>query len=230
MKCIMRTLRKLLLLSTLIIVATGIVFFWPKSHDAMPALETGDIILQSHQTPQAWPIAFATSSLYSHTGIIIKQSDGSYHVLDSAGEVKESPFEEWIQHGHGQQFAIYRDTRLSSEEKQQLVDAAKEFYGMPYDYVFLFDNNSLYCSELPYRMYHKLGLSIGKVEKVGDLNVNNPLVEWLIESRWQMHPHCVEQKKSYKACRELVMQQELISPASIARDPNMKQIYSNYWF
>lgn len=229
MKKLLRFLTFALLIIALPLAAGAALLMLPADHADMPPLETGDLILQSHKDIQAWPVAVASGSRFSHIGVIImRQDDAEYQVLDSAGKVRQWPLEQWLDRGHGKQFQVYRDKRLTPDQKAQLVAAATPYYGKPYDYVFLFDNDGFYCSELIYNLYRDIGMDIGKVERIGELNVNNPVTEWLIKKRWQMHPKCAG--KTYGDCRETVMNQDLITPASIARDPNVQLVYSNYRF
>ncbi len=228
MKKLLRFLALAVFIIALPVAAGATLLMWPRSHTDMPPLETGDLILQSHKDIAAWPVSIASQSRFSHIGIIVRKTDGTLRVLDSSGSVGERDLEQWINLGHGRQFEVYRDTRLTPLQKAQLVNAAHTYDGMPYDYVFLFDNDSLYCSELVYNAYRDIGVNIGKVQKISSLKVNNPVTEWLIKKRWRMHPKCKD--LNYAACRKLVMNQELITPGSIADDKNVQLIYSNYWF
>jgi hypothetical protein len=56
---------------------------------------------------------------------------------------------------------------------EQIVPAAGNMYGKPYDIFFSFNNDAIYCSELPYLAYRAAGISIGKIQKGADLHVDN---------------------------------------------------------
>jgi hypothetical protein len=56
---------------------------------------------------------------------------------------------------------------------EQIVTAAGNLYGKPYDIFFSFNNDAIYCGELPYLAYRAAGISIGKIQKVADLHVDN---------------------------------------------------------
>lgn len=60
------------------------------------------------------------------------------------------------------------------------------------------------------------------------MNLNNRAVQNLFEKRWQKHPLCKSIVKDAKSCWKIVLEQELITPLSIAKDPDMTKIYSNY--
>jgi hypothetical protein len=95
---------------------------------------------------------------------------------------------------------------------------------------FYFDNDAVYCSELVYDAYKETGIPVGKIEKIGGLHIDNPAAMKLLEQRWQSHPLCRNGKaKDFETCRDKIMQQDLITPASIAADPKLETVYSNYW-
>lgn len=91
-------------------------------------------------------------------------------------------------------------------------------------------NDTIYCRELVYDAYKGMGISLGKVEKIGDLHINNRAAMKLLKQRWQSHPLCRNGKaKNFESCGEKIMKQDLITPASIAADPKLETVYSNYW-
>lgn len=222
----------LILSGLLLLAGLAGLYLWPLdlNEDALAHIKTGDLIFQSHTDRQAIAVALASGSRYSHVGIIHRRPDGGINVLDSAGSVGEQPLADWVKYGHGRRFAVYRDTRLTDAQREELLRAAAPHWGKGYDFIFWFDNETLYCSELPYLMYKGIGLPVGRVQTIGELNVDNMFVRNLIEERWQMHPRCQGEGFTYESCTELVMAQPLVTPASLAEDPNMQPIYSNYPF
>lgn len=221
-----RYLAKLLGLSVVLGIAIVLISLTrPFELPTLPPLKSGDLILQTLHTPQSLAIMLASESLYTHVGIIKATSRG-YVVIDSAGKVGETPLKEWIERGRFQRFTILRDNRLSALSRGALLDHAIFFYGKPYDYYFQLDSDPLYCSELPYKLYQSIGLSLGKLENIGSLHVNLPPVQSLIKERLQTYPKCVD--KPAELCYRMIMEQQVITPASIARDPHMTVIFSNY--
>jgi hypothetical protein len=103
-------------------------------------------------------------------------------------------------------------------------------YGQPYNKFFAFEDKGIYCSELPYLAYKEAGISIGTLQKIGELHVDNMAVRKLIEQRWRDYPACKTQQMDFDECRRHVLDQELVTPRSIAKDPQLKEIYSNYPF
>ena len=88
---------------------------------------------------------------------------------------------------------------------------ALSFKGRPYDQFFQWDTRRLYCSELVHDIYLVgAGLSIGRVQQIGDLNLSSPVVQRLITRRF---------KKVLK--RPLDTQELIITPVAMFEDPRL---------
>lgn len=198
-----------------------------KDYRVLPALENGDLIFQTSTSNQAKAILFATMSPYTHMGIVrVKQDE--ILVVEAVQPLRETPLNDWIARGVLGRYSVFRLPSLTAKQKRKVLLNAKSLYGWPYDMFFSFDNNAIYCSELPYLAYKEAGIELGKVQKVSDLNFDNPLVRKLIESRWQRHPACKAKGYDFDACYQHILQQSLVTPESIAGDTQLVKIYSNY--
>lgn len=149
-------------------------------------------------------------------------------MIEAVGTVKGTPLKDWVNRALLKRVAIYRDSTLTPAQAKRVLVEAKTYYGRPYDIFFSFNNHAMYCSELPYLAYKGAGISIGKVQKVLELNFDNALVRKLIKSRWQRHEECKSKAYGFEKCFQHILNQDLITPASIAEDPRFEKIYSNY--
>jgi len=207
-----------------------ILSIWVITRDPnLPPLKDGDLIFQTSTSTQSKAILVATASAYTHVGLLKKQGD-AWVVIEAVAHVKETPLTEWIDRGLFKRVAIYRDSQLSAAQTQQIFSAATHLYGKPYNPFFSFDDNGIYCSELPYLAYKAAGIPIGEIQKVADLNIDNILVKKLIAQRWQRYPACQMRHYDFEACYRYILAQPLITPASLARDGQFEKIYSNYLF
>lgn len=194
----------------------------------LPPLKDGDLIFQTTWVPDVTPaIALASDSWYIHTGIIRQGDDGPL-VIHAAQTVSETPLSEWIAAGMLGRFAVYRYNDLTPNKAAAVLEAAKTYYGRPYDHYFSFDNEAMYCSELEYLAFHDAGLPLGRLEKTGTLHINNRFVRGLIEQRWQHYPACLNKGYDFERCYQAIMEGKLITPASIAHDSHVTRIFSNY--
>jgi hypothetical protein len=211
------------------ILLCGIVgsAFYALAGEDYPPLKDGDLIFQTSTSSQSSAILVATANAFTHMGII-KNDGGKISVIEAAGTVRETPFKAWVERGVMSRVAIYRDSGLNAAQAKRLLAAAQTLYGRPYDIFFSFNNEAIYCSELPWLAYKTIGVSIGKVQKISALNVDNRLVKKLIEQRWQRNTECTERGYDFDQCFKHILDQSLVTPASIAADPRFKQIYSDY--
>ena len=191
-------------------------------------LHDGDLIFQTTVNSQSTAIMMASKSLYTHVGIV-KHYGNQIVVIEATGPVKETPLNDWINHGALSRISVMRDTRMTTKQAQHLFKQAKTYYGQPYDPHFRFNNGKLYCSELPYILHQQAGIPIGQTHTVTELNSHNPIVEHLMKTRWQTDPIC-NGLSSFRACQPKMLSQQLITPAGLMNDRNLTHVYSNYPF
>jgi hypothetical protein len=199
-----------------------------ENHD-YPPLQDGDLVFQTSTSSQAMPILIATAHPFTHMGLI-NHDGGNLVVIEAARTVTATPLVDWIHRGFLRRVAIYRDAKLTKEQKATIIASAKELYGKPYDIFFSFNNDAIYCSELAYLAYKAAGIEIGTIQKMSDLHLDNVFVKRLIRQRWQRDTECTSQHYNFEQCYDYILRQELVTPASIAKDSQFERIYSNYPF
>jgi hypothetical protein len=220
----------ILVLILIPVVYAGALYFARADLDTLPPLESGDLIFQTFINNQSLPIIVATGSLVTHVGMVHKQQDGSYTVIHAASHVIEVPLAEFVRYGWGQRFTVLRYPGLNDTQRAAIIKDAESYLGRSYNYVFYMKAQELYCSELPYLAFKSSNLSVGNVEKIGDLNMNNRVVENLFKERWQMHPACNQAGMDYQSCWKEVLSEPIITPISIRNDQHLLTIYNNYLF
>jgi len=144
-------------------------------------LRDGDIIFQTSRSELSTPIQRATHSQYSHMGIIFLRN-GNPYVYEAIKTVQYTPLRNWIARGEGSHYVVKRlreaDRILTSQAVTKLRQAAAKFQGKPYDSYFEWSDKRIYCSELVWKIYDRgLGIRIGKLQKVRDLDLSDPLVK-----------------------------------------------------
>ena len=194
-----------------------------------PPLKDGDLIFQTSTSSQSSAIFVATGNSYTHMGIIKKGASGTV-VVEATQVVKETPLNDWVNRGLLNRVAVYRDEELTDEQSRVILGAAEKYYGRPYDIFFSFNNQAIYCSELPYLAFGEAGISIGQVQKVSELNFDNILVKKIIEQRWQRDEECTAKNYGFEQCFDHILEQSVVTPASIANDKRFVKVFSNYPF
>jgi uncharacterized protein YycO len=153
-------------------------------------LNDGDLIFQTSRTSQSRAIQLATKSKYSHMGVIISQR-GKQMVYEAVGPVKYTPLREWIHRGIDKHFVVKRlkDSRnlLTEKNLSTLKTVGETFRGKPYDFVFGWSDEKMYCSELVWKMYNRaLHVQIGRLQRLRDFDLTDPLVKQKLNERY---PH-----------------------------------------
>ena len=165
-------------LAILLLLAAGSLYATTAEVN-FPPLKNGDLIFQTSTSSQSSAIFVATGNSYTHMGII-KDGPSGFVVVEAAGVVKETPLRDWVNRGLLNRVAVYRDEKLTDEQSQVILSLAEKYYGRAYDIFFSFNNQAIYCSELPYLAFGEAGIAIGLVEKVWDVFFENVLVKIMI--------------------------------------------------
>ena len=163
----------------------------PANAHAGPALRDGDVIFQTSRSPQSLAVQRATGSKYSHMGLVVFR-DGRPTVLEAAATVRYTPLAEWIARGVDGHYVVKRlrdaDTRLTPDATRRLLRAGDRFVGRPYDLVFGWSDDRIYCSELVWKAFDRgMGLRVGRIQKIRDFNLSDPAVRAKLRERYGDH-------------------------------------------
>jgi len=155
----------------------------PKSYD----FKNGDIIFQDSPSSQSKAIKLATHSDYSHVGIVYKKNNKLF-VYEAVGPVVLTPINKWINNGVGSKFVVKRlkdETLLTEKKLQAMQKVAHTFAGKPYDALFGWADDRIYCSELVWKIYKRgLGLEVGKLKRLKDFDLTHPVVKAKLQERY----------------------------------------------
>ncbi|MGL4319629.1 MAG: YiiX/YebB-like N1pC/P60 family cysteine hydrolase, partial [Paracoccaceae bacterium] len=131
----------------------------PAMAEGLPELRTGDLVFQTSSSGQSAAVLAATRHPYTHMGIL-RMTDAGPLVVEAWSTVRETPLAAWMAQGDDGQITILRDARLSDAQAKAMVQAARSYLGQPYDIFFLFGNEAIYCSELPWLAYQYINLPL----------------------------------------------------------------------
>jgi hypothetical protein len=214
------TVAKILLLTLAAVLGYGATMLGP------PEFHDGDLIFQETAGQQSAAVLAATGSPYTHMGIV-RLSGGKPVVVEAIGPVQETPLDAWISRGQGGHYALYRMRDLSPADATRVLLAAERYYGRPYDILFRPDDDAIYCSELPHLAFSVIGKNLGEMKPLRSLKIDDTTVTALIARRWQQHPAC-KNAATMEECVEIIKDQPIVTPASIAADKNVDLIYSDF--
>ncbi|HAT7594650.1 YiiX family permuted papain-like enzyme [Citrobacter sp. TBCS-15] len=176
--------------------------------------QTGDIIFQISRSSQSKAIQLATHSDYSHTGMIVIRSSKPY-VFEAVGPVVYTPLSHWIARGEGGRYIVRRVSGgLSSPQQQKLVQTAKHYLGKPYDLTFSWTDERQYCSEVVWKVYQNaLGMRIGKLQKLKEFDLNQPVVRAKLKERYG---------------KNIPLNETVISPQAVFDAPQLETVDKNW--
>jgi len=172
----------------LVFVAFGLLYLLGCSDSLAEQLRDGDIIFQASRSEESVAIQKATHSQYSHMGIVFFRNGGP-HVYEAINTVQYTPLRKWVDRGEGGHYVVKRlreaDRILTSQAVKKLRQAGTKFQDKPYDSYFEWSDNRIYCSELVWKIYDRgLGIRIGRLQKVRDLDLSDPIVKTKIKERY----------------------------------------------
>jgi uncharacterized protein YycO len=152
------------------------------------SLREGDIVFQTFPSSQTEAIQIATKSRFSHVGMILRLN-GKLMVYEAVGPVKFTPVDSWIERDVKKHFVVKRlksaKSVLTSRNLAKLKSVALTFKGKPYDSVFNWSDDEMYCSELVWKTFHRaLNIDIGKLRKMKEFDLSSPEVKKILSERY----------------------------------------------
>jgi hypothetical protein len=175
----------------------------------------GDIIFQTSRSAQSLAIQRATHSRYSHVGIVYLEGDRPF-VYEAVQPVGSRSFDDWVGSGEGGHFVVKRlrdaDRLLTPSNLDKMKAEGERFRGKDYDPTFEWSDDRLYCSELVWKIYQRaLGVELGRPQRLGDLDLSDPMVKVKIQERWGDTPPTEEM---------------VISPGAMYGSPLLVTVYT----
>lgn len=154
---------------------------------AAPDVQTGDLVFQQSLSAQSLAIQQATHSPYSHMGMIVTRQ-GRPYVLEAAAQVSYTPLDQWAARGERGHYVVKRlrdASRLTPAARERLAAAGAAYAGRPYDLVFAWSDDKIYCSELVWKIYQRtLGVEIGALAPLKRFDLSSPAVQSKMRERY----------------------------------------------
>lgn len=183
---------------------------------AKDEIRNGDIIFQTSLSQQSKAIQLATKSKFSHCGIIYKK-ENKWMVFEAVQPVKLTLLETWINSGEEKKYVIKRLKNAKGLLNESILKKMKlegeKMMGKNYDKTFEWSDDRIYCSELVWKIYDRaLGIQLGKLEKLGDLDLSHDIVKKILTKRYG---------------KNIPKEEIVISPGSIFNSNLLETIKSN---
>lgn len=150
--------------------------------------KAGDLIFQTSTSSQSEAIRLATNSEWSHVGMVMPDAKGNWVVWEAVQPVKTTPLDAWIKRGVANRFKVMRlknSEALQDKELQAMRTIFAKWEGKNYDWHFGWSDETLYCSELVWKLYERAaGVKIGEPKALKQYQIGNPKVAAIAEKRW----------------------------------------------
>jgi hypothetical protein len=152
------------------------------------ALRDGDLIFHESQSAQSEMVRALTDSRWTHMGVIHLEPGGSM-VFEAVSPVRRTALKDWIARGRNHHFVIKRlrdaETRLTPEVLAKMRQIGTTWLGRPYDLRFRWDDQTLYCSELVYKLFEQgAGVKLGKLQTAAEMNLDDEKVQQALRKRF----------------------------------------------
>jgi hypothetical protein len=173
--------------------------------------QSGDLIFLESRSAQAAAIRAATGSRWTHVGLVAVDEGGRATVIEAVEPVREVPVAAFLARGGAWAGARLVELPLAEGWATRVLESARAELGRPYDPLFEWGDERLYCSELVWKAFERgLGLELSPPERLGQLDVEAPEVQQLIAAR--------------RGGQALVLEQPIVTPAGLARSPLVVQV------
>lgn len=152
--------------------------------------QEGDIVFQVHPSDQMEAIQLSSHCKYTHMGIVLANPyNGKLYIYEAIGPVKFTSIPDWIAQGVGSHFVAKRlkkaETVLTPAVLKKMESVAMEYYGRPYDWLFQWSDERIYCSELVWKIYDRsTGQEIGHPKKMKAFDLSSPTVQKMLKERY----------------------------------------------
>lgn len=181
------------------------------AQDVAAVVRTGDVVFQTSGSRQSKAIQAATHSPLSHVGLVEVTPEGTF-VVEAVQPVKRTPLRQWKERGVEGRLLVLRPVGLDDAAKARAVAEAKRHLGRPYDALFGWGDEAMYCSELVRKAYAAgAGVAYGRMERLGDLDVTG-----------------LKREISERYRGPVPVDLELVTPASLAADARLAVVYSDF--
>ena len=202
------------LLILLLITGTALrgFFVFKKRGPNYERLQTGDIVFQDTGGEQGEAVEAATGSKFTHCGVVFEQN-GTLYVLEAVQPVSVVKLSQF--RGRSQ---VFHARRLKDPGKIDVPALAKGLawgrkqIGKDYDPLFQWDDETLYCSELVWKVYEKsTGLKLCEPRTFQSYVLDQPAVRRVIEQR-------------YGDIGKLPANEPVVAPSDLAASPLLKEV------
>lgn len=174
-------------------------------------LREGDILFQGNPGTQSDAVRAATRSPYTHCGVVV-EIDGTLAVFEAVHPVRITPLAEFVARSLP---GTFHARRLNQDLDPDWVAKARQWatgqINKPYDVLFAWNDDSIYCSELVWKLYQAGGIELCKTRPFRDYDLDAPAVKKIIDQR-------------YGGKHRLPLDEPAVAPSDLAASPYLIEV------
>ena len=174
-------------------------------------LRTGDIVFQHTGGEQGVAVEAATNSPYTHVGVVFEK-EGELYVLEAVQPVQVIRLKDFRKRSdifHARR--LIDETPLDMDAITKAIEWGQKQIGKDYDSLFQWSDDTLYCSELVWKVYHEgAGLDLCKTKNFSAYFIEKPEVRAIIKKRYGNTP--------------LPATEPVVAPSDLAESPLLKEV------
>lgn len=175
-------------------------------------LNEGDIVFQDSQSPQCEAIRRATHSEWTHCGMLFRDGNGRWMVLEAIQPVSVSTLAAWRDRNKSS-FAVKRlkgaDTLLTADVMDRMKTFGQNYLGKNYDIYFNWSDTEIYCSELVWKIYHAVGIDICPPKPLRSYDLSHPVVKSTMQKRYG---------------NNIPLQEKMVAPGDLFNSPKLETV------
>ena len=151
-------------------------------------LQFGDIFFTDPHSGQAKAVKIATRSEFSHCGILFSENK-KWYILEAVQPVQVVPLDDFLTIGENKNLKLKRYKKINSLltvlNLQKFLSFKKLVLGLDYDPYFSWSDQTFYCSELVWKIYHRVfGIQLCKLQPLKNYYLDDPIVKKIMYERY----------------------------------------------
>jgi hypothetical protein len=193
-------------------IAVGGFFSFKKRGPQYERLQTGDIVFQDTGGEQGAAVKAATGSNLTHCGVVFEQ-EGKLYVLEAVQPVSVVTLDSFRKRSRVFHARRLDDrTKLNAKALQKALTWGRGQIGKDYDPLFQWDDETLYCSELVWKIYKKsTDLELCPPKTFQSYFLDRPEVRRVIA-------------KHYGDPSKMPAKEPVVAPSDLATSPLLKEV------
>lgn len=175
----------------------------------------GDIVFHESTSAQSAVIKQVTRSRYTHMGVVV-YAQGEPVVLEAISTVSMTPYKAWVERGKNHHVVVKRlkGAALEPAQLEAMRRVGASLKGLRYDVKFLWGDETMYCSELVWKIYERgASIKLTPTQRYSSFDLSDERARKLIAARFGKRP--------------IPMDEEVVSPVSVYDSPLLTTVYQS---